>query len=69
MCRAGIEQFQRQRQIGREGAVAPGVERVAVAGDETDLGLNLGLLRGRQRRQLDTDFGRDIEDQLGEPAR
>jgi hypothetical protein len=56
VCRAGIEQFQRQRQIGREGAAAPGVERVAVAGDETDL----GLLRGRQRRQLDTDCGSSI---------
>src|SRR5690242_8337769 len=41
VCRAGIEQFQRQRQIGREGAAAPRVERVAVAGDETDLGLDV----------------------------
>lgn len=52
----------------REGTAAPGVERVSVAGDETDLGLDLSLLRGRQRRQLDSDFGRDIEDQLGETA-
>ena len=42
VCRAGIEQFQRQRQIGRERAAAPGVERIAVAGDETDLGLLAG---------------------------
>jgi hypothetical protein len=47
MIGARVEQGESLRQVCREGAAAPGVERVAVAGDEADARLDLGLLRGR----------------------
>ena len=56
------------RQIGGEGAAAPGVERVAVAGDKADQAVDLGPRRWRQRRQLQIRRGGDVEDQLGKTA-
>ena len=64
----GVEQRQRSRQIGGEGAAAPGVERVAVAGDETDLLCDLGPGSGCERRHLQIHRGGEVEDQLGQPA-
>lgn len=58
---ANVETCQRARQIGREGTAAPGVERVAVAGNEPDLLLDRGPSRGRQRRQLQIGGGTEIE--------
>ena len=45
---------QRMRQVGREGAVAPGVERVAVAGNGADPADRYRPEPARQRRQVET---------------
>ena len=52
-----------------EVAVAPGVERVAVAGDRADDALDLRPVVRRQRRQLEPGLRRHVEDQLRLAAR
>jgi hypothetical protein len=70
----GVEQRQRTRQIGGEGAAAPGVERVAAAGDETDLLCDLGPGGGRERRHPQIRRGGEVEQspptggEAGDPA-
>ncbi len=49
---ARVEDAKGVWQVDEEGAVAPGVERVPIAADKADPPLDLGLYRGRQRRQL-----------------
>jgi hypothetical protein len=68
MVGARVEDPKGVRQIGEKGAVAPGVERVPVAADKPDVGLDFGLQRGRERRQLQVTRGGNVEDQLGQAA-
>ena len=69
MIGAALQCRQRMVEIGDEGAVAPGVERIAVAGHIADQTVEIGLQLGRQRRQRQIGSLGDVEHQLGEPAR
>ena len=58
----------RVRQVDGVVAVAPGVERIAVAGDAADHPFGFGALRARQRRQVQAGGGGVVEDHLGQAA-
>jgi hypothetical protein len=67
--RIRAERAERVRHVGLEVAVAPRVERVAVAPDGTDDARGLAARGGRERGQLEPDARRDVENELGVPAR
>jgi hypothetical protein len=69
VIRAAVQQREHLREIGGKGAVAPGVERIAVTADKADAAFDLSPQRRQQRRQRQPGRGRDVEDQLGQPAR
>ena len=69
VMRARLQRRQCVIQVRDEGAVAPGVEGVAVAGDVAGEPVHLGLHIRHQRRHLETMFLGEVEDQLGEAAR
>ena len=59
---------ERVRQVRDKGAVAPRVERVAVATDKADPEFDFFLCRGRQRRQPKISRPGNVEDQLSQPT-
>jgi hypothetical protein len=60
-----IQYVEGVRQVHGKGAVAPGIEGIAVAGDKADLAFDFGLLDGREWRQLQIRRCGRIEDQFG----
>ncbi len=67
-ARAVVHDRHRVRQVDGVVAVAPGVERVAVAGDAADHAFGLGALGGRERGKVQARGGGVVEDHLGEAA-
>ena len=68
MVGARVQHAKGVRQVDEEGTVAPAIERVSIAGDKSDLLIDFGLHRGRQRRQLQVRRCGNVEDQFGQPA-
>ena len=69
ISRRRAENSERMRIVDVGIAVAPGIERIAVAGDMTHDVLDGRPFLRRQRRKVEARVGRDVEDEFSLPAR
>jgi hypothetical protein len=65
---APVHDRHRMRQVDGVITIAPGVERIAIAGDAADHPFGFGALRARERRQVQAGGSGVVEDHLGQPA-
>src|SRR5271155_1220118 len=65
---AAVQNTEGVQQVRDKGAIAPGVERVAVATVKADPEFDFFLCRGRQRREPKISRPGNVEDQLSQPT-